>query len=122
VGRKEGRKEGRKKERERESLNKDAFVQQMSARGPSTLSPVISSPEPEVLVPVRCRRYVVASSTSALCFLPYTDFGGMPERGIKESGIISNFQQSGKGHKRKGAETERGQNGKWHEGKMHKGI
>jgi hypothetical protein len=36
----------------------------------------------------------------------------MPERGIKESGIISNFDESGKGHKRKGAEKERGRNGK----------
>jgi hypothetical protein len=32
---------------------------------------------------------------------------GTPEAGIKESGIIYYFHQSGKGHKRKGAETER---------------
>jgi hypothetical protein len=38
--------------------------------------------------------------------------GGMPEVGIKESGIIYYFQPSGKGHKRKGAETERGRFGK----------
>jgi DNA topoisomerase VI subunit B len=42
----------------------------------------------------------------------YSTIFGDPERGIKESGIISNFQQSGKGHKRKGTKTERGQNGK----------
>jgi hypothetical protein len=33
---------------------------------------------------------------------------GVEERGIKESGIISIFYQSGKGLKQKGVKTERG--------------
>jgi hypothetical protein len=45
---------------------------------------------------------------------------GTPEVGIKESGIIYYFHQSGKEHKRKGAETARGRNGKKHKGKRHK--
>jgi hypothetical protein len=44
---------------------------------------------------------------------------GDAEVGIKESGIICIFHQSGKGHKRKGAETEKGRNGKRHKGTKH---
>jgi hypothetical protein len=52
------------------------------------------------------------------CFLTTRNIGGA-EVGIKESGIISIFHQSGKGHKQNGAETERGRNGKRHQGKRH---
>jgi hypothetical protein len=44
---------------------------------------------------------------------------GTPERGLKESGIIGNFHQSGKGHKganRKEAKKERGRIGKRQKG------
>jgi hypothetical protein len=60
-------------------------------------------------------------SSISYCSRGVQKLGGV-EVGIKESGIIGIFHQTGKGHKRKGAETERGQNGKWHKGKRHKGI
>jgi hypothetical protein len=44
---------------------------------------------------------------------------GGAEVGIKESGIICIFHQSGKGHKRKGVQMERGRNGKRHKGKRY---
>jgi hypothetical protein len=70
-------------------------------------------------MPASAAAQQTARSVRFVLSLSIPSLSGGAEVGIKEFGIISIFHQSGKGHKRNGAETERGRNGKRHTGKRH---